>query len=149
MGATNSYDIYYLANPYKKLIQEGKVGTKELDEKVRNVLRLILRTSMNPNKGFGSLHSDEHYAAARQIATEGIVLLKNQAPNPTFPPEGEGEKPKNRDITYHSPAGGDGGGYHPRSRRERYPSSHCRWRVVVAEGATRDLALTGYHRARC
>ncbi|MCQ2324900.1 MAG: glycoside hydrolase family 3 C-terminal domain-containing protein, partial [Paludibacteraceae bacterium] len=77
MGATNSYDIYYLAKPYKKLIEEGKVGTKELDEKVRNVLRLILRTSMNPNKGFGSLHSDEHYATARQIATEGIVLLKN------------------------------------------------------------------------
>ena len=78
MGATNSYDVYYLANPYKKLIQEGKVGTKELDEKVRNVLRLILRTSMNPNKGFGSLHSDEHYAAARKIATEGVVLLKNE-----------------------------------------------------------------------
>ncbi len=89
MGATNSYDVYYLANPYKKLIKEGKVGTEELDNKVRNVLRLILRTSMNPNKGFGSLHSDEHYAAARQIADEGIVLLKNQAPNPTFPPKGK------------------------------------------------------------
>ncbi len=78
MGATNSYDVYYLANPYKQLIKEGKVGTEELDNKVRNVLRLILRTSMNPNKGFGSLHSDEHYAAARQIADEGIVLLKNE-----------------------------------------------------------------------
>ena len=77
MGATNSYDVYYMANPYKQLIQEGKVGTEELDNKVRNVLRLILRTSMNPNRGFGALHSDEHYAAARQIATEGIVLLKN------------------------------------------------------------------------
>ncbi len=76
MGATNSYDVYYLASPYKKMIQEGKVGTEELDNKVRNVLRLILRTSMNPNRGFGALHSDEHYAAARQIATEGIVLLK-------------------------------------------------------------------------
>ena len=77
MGATNSYDVYYLATPYKKLIQEGKVGTEELDNKVRNVLRLIFRTSMNPNRGFGALHSDEHYAAARKIATEGIVLLKN------------------------------------------------------------------------
>ena len=77
-GAANSYDAYYLASPYKKLILEGKVGTKELDDKVRNVLRLILRTSMNPNRGFGSLHSDEHYAAARQIADEGIVLLKNE-----------------------------------------------------------------------
>ena len=35
MGATNAYDRYYLALAYKKLIQEGKYSTKELDEKVR------------------------------------------------------------------------------------------------------------------
>lgn len=76
-GRSNSYDMYYLALPYLKKIQSGEVGTKELDDKVRNVLRLIFRTSMNPNKGFGSLCSDAHIAAARQIAGEGIVLLKN------------------------------------------------------------------------
>lgn len=32
---------------------------------------------MNPNKPFGSLCSEEHYAAARKIGAEGIVLLKN------------------------------------------------------------------------
>lgn len=76
-GRSNSYDMYYLALPYLKKIQSGEFGTKELDDKVRNVLRLIFRTSMNPNKGFGSLCSDAHIAAARQIAGEGIVLLKN------------------------------------------------------------------------
>lgn len=76
-GRSNSYDMYYLALPYLKKIQSGEVGTKELDDKVRNVLRLIFRTSMNPNNGFGSLCSDAHIAAARQIAGEGIVLLKN------------------------------------------------------------------------
>lgn len=40
-GTRNAYDNYYLAFPYLKLIKEGKVGTKELDEKVSNVLRLI------------------------------------------------------------------------------------------------------------
>ena len=76
-GRSNSYDFYYLAQPYLKKIQSGEVGTKELDDKVRNVLRLIFRTSMNPNRGFGSLCSDAHAAAARDIADEGIVLLKN------------------------------------------------------------------------
>lgn len=77
-GRSNAYDSYYLANPYLKLIEEGKVGTAELDDKVRRVLRLIFRTEMDQNRPFGSLCSDEHYAAARKIAGEGIVLLQNK-----------------------------------------------------------------------
>ncbi|MBQ8520628.1 MAG: glycoside hydrolase family 3 C-terminal domain-containing protein [Bacteroides sp.] len=77
-GASNAYDNYYLANPYLKLIKEGKVGTKELDDKVRRILRLIYRTEMNRNRPFGSMNSEAHYAAARKIAEEGIVLLKNE-----------------------------------------------------------------------
>lgn len=76
-GASNSYDRYYLAQPYLKMIQKGEVGTEELDQKVRNVLRLIFRTSMNQNRSFGSLCSEEHAAVARRIAGEGMVLLKN------------------------------------------------------------------------
>lgn len=76
-GRSNAYDNYYLANPYLNLINERKVGTKELDDKVRRVLKLIFRTEMNPERPFGSLCSDSHYAAARQIGDEGIVLLKN------------------------------------------------------------------------
>ncbi len=77
-GRSNAYDNYYLAEPYKKLIKEGKVGTKELDDKVRRVLRTIFRTAMNPNRPFGSLCSDEHYDAARRIGDEAIVLLQNR-----------------------------------------------------------------------
>ena len=62
---------------YKELIQSGEFTTKELDDKVRRVLRLMYRTSMNYNKPNGSLVSDEHVAAAYTIGTEGIVLLKN------------------------------------------------------------------------
>ena len=78
MGATNAYDNYYLADAYKKLIKEGKYTTKELDEKVRRVLRLFFRTTMQRNKPFGFLCSESHYDAARKIAEEGIVLLKNE-----------------------------------------------------------------------
>ena len=78
MGATNGYDAYFLADPYKKLIESGEFTTKELDEKVRRVLRLMYRTSMNTDKPFGSLVSDEHVAASRTIGEEGVVLLKNE-----------------------------------------------------------------------
>ena len=77
-GASNAYDNYYLANPYLKLIQEGKKSTKELDDKVRRVLRLFYRTTMNPQRGRGFLCSESHYEAARKIADEGIVLLRNK-----------------------------------------------------------------------
>lgn len=76
-GASNAYDNYYLALPYLKLLEEGKADPKVLDDKARRVLRLIFRTSMNRNRPYGSLCSDEHYAAARKIGNDGIVLLKN------------------------------------------------------------------------
>ena len=84
MGKTNAYDLYYLADAYKQLIKQGKYTTKELDDKVRRVLRLFYRTTMNRQKPFGFLCSESHYEAALKIAQEGIVLLKNEAsPNPS------------------------------------------------------------------
>jgi beta-glucosidase len=60
------------------MIKSGAVGTKELDEKVRRILRLSFLTSMDRNKPFGSFGSPEHALAARKIAEEGIVLLQNK-----------------------------------------------------------------------
>ena len=77
-GTRNAYDNYHLAYPYLRMLQLGKADTTVLNDKVRRVLRLILRTAMNPDKGFGSLNSDAHYAAARRIGNEGIVLLRNE-----------------------------------------------------------------------
>ena len=77
MGATNAYDNYYMAQPYRQLINEGKLTTSELDEKVRRVLRLMMRTNMNRQRPYGSLCSEAHYQVARKVAQEGIVLLKN------------------------------------------------------------------------
>ena len=78
MGATNAYDNYFLSLPYMRAIQEGKLTQKELNDKVRRVLRLFYRTTMNPNRPHGFLCSESHYAAARQIAEDGIVLLQNK-----------------------------------------------------------------------
>lgn len=77
-GTSNAYDNYYLAHPYLKLIKSGEVGTNELDDKVRRILRLAFLTTMNKNKPFGNIASEEHRAIAKEIGEEGIVLLKNQ-----------------------------------------------------------------------
>ena len=78
MGKTNAYDSYHMAEAYKQAIKSGKYTTKELDEKVRRVLRLFYRTTMQREKPFGFLCSESHYEAALKIAQEGIVLLKNE-----------------------------------------------------------------------
>lgn len=82
-GASNAYDNYYLALPYYKKIKAGEVGTEELDQKVRNILRLSFRTTMDRNRPYGSFASLDHAKTALKIAEEGIVLLKNE--NKTLP----------------------------------------------------------------
>lgn len=77
MGKTNAYDNYFLADPYLKLMREGTVGQDELNDKCRRVLRTIFRTAMRKDKPYGAIDSEEHYAAARTIGANGIVLLKN------------------------------------------------------------------------
>ena len=76
-GVSNAYDNYYLANAFKKGILSGKYTEKELNDKVRRVLRLYFRTTMAP-RGHGFLCSEAHYEAARRIAEDGIVLLQNK-----------------------------------------------------------------------
>lgn len=73
------YDDYYLAKPFRELVNEGKVPMAVLDEKAARVLRTIFRTAMNPNKVIGNQCSEAHYDVCRQIAEEGIVLLKNES----------------------------------------------------------------------
>ena len=75
---SNAYDLYYLATPYIQGIKSGKYNTRELDDKVRRVLRLFYRTTMNRQRPHGFLCSESHYEAARLIANEGIVLLQNR-----------------------------------------------------------------------
>lgn len=79
------YDDYYLANPYLKMLRSGEVSDSTVNAKARNILRLIFRTAMNAEKPFGSLASPEHYAAAKQISDEAIVLLKNNGILPLDP----------------------------------------------------------------
>ncbi len=74
---TSPYSAYYLANPYLQGLKSGKYSTRELDQKVTRLLRMIFRTTMSADRPFGKYVSPEHSEAARKIAEQGIVLLKN------------------------------------------------------------------------
>lgn len=76
-GERNAYDDYFLAHPYLELIRSGAFGTDELDDKARRILRLVFRTTMAPDRPWGSFGTEAHSDVARRVAEEGIVLLKN------------------------------------------------------------------------
>lgn len=74
---SDAYNNYYLASPFLTLLRSKKVDQEEVDKKVRNILRLVFRTNMNTKRPWGSFGTQEHALAGKQIAEEGIVLLKN------------------------------------------------------------------------
>ncbi len=78
-GLSNAYPLYCLADAYENGLKSGKYSIEGLDDKVRRVLRLIFRTTMSGSTDFGSFASPEHFALSREIASEGITLLKNDA----------------------------------------------------------------------
>ncbi len=81
------YDDYYLGDAYYEMAAKGEIGEDVVNEKAGRVLALIFKTAMNTRKPFGSLNSPEHKAVAREIAREGIVLLKNEGEKPLLPIE--------------------------------------------------------------
>ena len=71
------YDNNFLAKPFLDKIVNGEVSERVLDEKVSRILRLMFKTSLNKNKPSGNINFKNHYKTAYDVATEGIVLLKN------------------------------------------------------------------------
>lgn len=95
-GLTSEADFgfndYYLADPYLNMIKSGEVPESTVDDKARNILRLIFRTAMNTDKPFGAGPNPAHYAAAKAIGDEAIVLLKNNGLLPLLPEKYAGKK---------------------------------------------------------
>jgi len=79
----NAYDSYFLASPFLEKIKLGEIDEEELNKKARRILRLMMRTSLAPNRPRGKMNNPEHLALAQEVAESGIVLLKNQ--NQFFP----------------------------------------------------------------
>ena len=74
-----TFDEFYFANPALKMVQSGEVQESVIDDKVRRILRVMLKTSMiGAKRTPGAYATAEHAKVAKQVAEEGIILLKNQ-----------------------------------------------------------------------
>lgn len=77
----DKYEDWHYANPLIEAVKSGKVPMSLVDEKVGDVLRVMIKTNvLDPKKRFGpgSMNTKEHQQATYDAAAEAIVLLKNQ-----------------------------------------------------------------------
>ena len=79
-----AFHNYYFSNPLLEKVKDGTVSEEYIDNKVRNILRMLIRLDAIGGKpydtiGMGAkLATPQHVAVARKIAEESIVLLKNE-----------------------------------------------------------------------
>ena len=79
MGTETNYANFYLAQPYLNGLKDGTFPPAGLDDKVRRNLRVMIATHvLDADRKKGSFNTSAHENVARQVAEEGIVLLKNE-----------------------------------------------------------------------
>lgn len=76
----DNYNDWYFADPLIKAVQEGRLKESLINEKVANILRVMIKTKVIDGKKRekGSINTKEHQQVAYQSAVEAIVLLKNE-----------------------------------------------------------------------
>ncbi len=78
MGCTPDFDEYYLANPLKKAIEDGRISEKEIDKKVIHILHTMNELHMlDGDRKRGGYNMASSRLALLSAAEESIVLLKN------------------------------------------------------------------------
>lgn len=79
MSVTYNFHEYFFANPMIEAVKNGEVKEEVIDEKIRNILRLMYRLNMfSEGRKKGSYNSHENREKTLEIARESIVLLKNE-----------------------------------------------------------------------
>lgn len=74
----NPYENYYLAGAYRDGLNSGEFPLATLDDKARRNLRVMIATKLFDGRKEGALNTKAHQKAAREVAEESIVLLKNE-----------------------------------------------------------------------
>ncbi len=73
------YNAYFLADSLMQAVKEGLVPERLIDQKVKNILCVMLRTKVLGGDRFkGSINTDAHHQVAYKVASESVVLLKNE-----------------------------------------------------------------------
>jgi beta-glucosidase len=77
MGSQPPYNKYFFADKLLDSVKAGKVSVKVIDEKVHRILWVLYHTAMSENQPEGKINTPEHSKTVYDIASESIVLLKN------------------------------------------------------------------------
>lgn len=77
MGSRGAFNTWYFAKPLLDSVKAGLVDKTIIDEKVRRILWVMMQTSMSKNRPVGSINTPAHNKVVYDIASEAIVLLKN------------------------------------------------------------------------
>ncbi|MGN1165284.1 MAG: beta-glucosidase, partial [Lachnospiraceae bacterium] len=79
MSVTDNFDEYCMAEPLKRAVENGEITEAYIDEKVRNILRMMFRLHMIDGKErkAGCYNTPEHRQTVLEAARESVVLLKN------------------------------------------------------------------------
>lgn len=78
MGSRPPYNKYFFADKLLDSVKAGKVNEKVIDDKVRRILWVIYHTSMAANPPAGKINTPAHSKTVYEVATESVVLLKNE-----------------------------------------------------------------------
>lgn len=80
MSVTSNFNEYFMADPLKKAIEDGTVLESDVDEKVRHILRMMLRLNMldGTERKAGTYNTPEHREVVLETARESVILLKNE-----------------------------------------------------------------------
>ncbi len=75
-----NYDKFFMGDTLIKLVKSGAIEESLLNDKVRRLLRLMLKTNVmtKDKRKKGSINTPAHQAIALQVAEESITLLKNE-----------------------------------------------------------------------
>lgn len=82
MDVTYDFDAHHMAAPLLEKVKSGEIPESLIDEKVRNILRTMLRLKMiGPERGkrsAGAYNTEAHRRATLETARESLILLKNE-----------------------------------------------------------------------
>lgn len=82
MDVSYDFDGHFMADALLQKIRAGEIAESLIDEKIRNILRLMLRLKMigeaKQTRACGTYDDLSHHEAVRKIASESIILLKNK-----------------------------------------------------------------------
>ena len=79
MGTPKPFNEFFLADPLIDSVKAGKISESEIDIHIKRILQLMhtLKSMGDEKRQTGSINTEEHFKDAYDIASESVVLLKN------------------------------------------------------------------------